>query len=266
MTDFSPLNEALKQAKDSGVCPVFWWRDDDATGQTFALEHLLTIRERFSLPLAMAVVPAKIEASLEPRLRREQGISVLVHGLSHANHAPADKKKAEFGPHRPLKALVSEASAGLNQLSSAFGDRFVPAFVPPWNRIDEALIPRLSDVGYVGWSTFGNRPAVSKSGLVQINTHLDPIAWHRGGSLVATDELLDKLTELILQRIRRETDEPIGILTHHLVQDQAIWDFCENLLEQLLHSEAIRFTGADCLFQSAPDVTIVLGGGVKSTI
>lgn len=255
MSDFSSLHEALKKAADSGVSPVFWWRDDDAVAETSSLERLLTTQRRFSLPLAIAVVPAKLETSLEPRLRQEQGLSILVHGYSHANHAAAGIKKAEFGPHRSPDILVSEARSGLNLLSSVFARTIlVPVFVPPWNRIDETLIPRLPEIGYAGLSTFGNRP---QSPLIQVNTHLDPIAWHQGGSLVAPDVLINKLSELILQRVRGESDEPIGILTHHLVQNDIVWGFCENLFEYLLRSEAIRFAGADCLFQSVPNATIV---------
>jgi len=260
MIDFSHLAAALEQAKDTGRLPVFWWRDDDAGTHTPALDRLLSIRKRFSLPLALAVIPATLDHSLALRLRREQGVSVLVHGLSHANHAPVDQKKAEFGPHRSLDKLVSEASKGLQHLSAAFASGFlVPVFVPPWNRVDTALVPYLAGIGYSGLSTFGNRtPRMSGGVLKQINTHLDPIAWHQGGSLVAVDRLIRTLTELVLQRTRGETDEPIGILTHHLVQDDAVWSFCETLFEHLLRSEAIVFKGADHLFQSASTATTLI--------
>lgn len=259
MIDFSPLDSVLKQARDAGISPVFWWRDDDAIAHTPTLDRLLSIRKHFSVPLALAVIPAKFDASLAPRLRQEQDISVLVHGFSHTNHAPGDQKKAEFGPHRPLDKLISEARGGLQSLSAAFNDRsFVPAFVPPWNRIDSALVPYLSGIGYSGFSTFGSRSQSLGGTLDQINTHLDPIAWHQGRGLVAADQLVRTLTELIFQRIREETDEAIGILTHHLVQDDAVWGFCETLFERLLHSEAIVFAGADHLFQSAPTTTTLI--------
>ncbi len=40
----------------------FWWRDDDATTRTPALERLLALSTTPRLPLALAVIPAGVDA------------------------------------------------------------------------------------------------------------------------------------------------------------------------------------------------------------
>ena len=79
----------------------------------------------------------------------------VVHGWSHENHAPDGQKKQELGPHRPLEAVLGELARGFETIAGLFGDRMAPVLVPPWNRIDIALIPHLAAVGFRALSTFG---------------------------------------------------------------------------------------------------------------
>lgn len=73
-------------------------------------------------------------------------------------------------------------------------------------------------------------------GLSQINTHLDPIDWRGSRGLADPDMLISQTVALLRDRRegRADADEPFGVLTHHLVHDQRIWDFTEHLLSQLL--------------------------------
>jgi predicted glycosyltransferase len=106
--DWSPLDRALDRAKDQG-CPLrFWWRDDDAVADTPQLDRLLGLARRYDAGIGLAVIPDGIDASLAARLTQEPKAVALVHGRRHANHAPADDKKAEFGAHRPLDVLASD--------------------------------------------------------------------------------------------------------------------------------------------------------------
>jgi len=37
-----------------------------------------------------------------------------------------------------------------------------------------------------------------------------------------------------------DPDEPIGLLTHHLIHDESVWRFCEALLDRLrMHGNLI---------------------------
>src|SRR3546814_9728269 len=80
---------------------------------------------------------------------------VFQHGFRHRNHAPGDAKRAEFGDHRPVAAMLAELQAGRDLSSRLFGDRWLPVLVPPWNRIADAVAERLAELGYRGLSTFG---------------------------------------------------------------------------------------------------------------
>src|SRR6202007_2325406 len=106
---------------------------------------------------------------------------------------------------------------GLWSLQGLLGDRCLPVLVPPWNRIDPALVPSLSMIGFQGLSTFGKRAAARPYGLGVVNTHCSPIDWKKGGGLTQQLHILDCLSASI------HLDEPVGILTHHLVHDPWIW-------------------------------------------
>jgi hypothetical protein len=160
-----------------------------------------------------------------------------VHGWAHRSHAPEGQKKAEFGAHRPMAEIEADASNGLQRLQDLFGEALFPVFVPPWNRIDAQVIAALADLGYRAVSTYLPRKTrYAAPGLLQINTHLDPINWRGDRSLVDPDALIAQITKQLQDRRNGVTDntEPYGILTHHLVHDRAIWDFTGSLLKRLL--------------------------------
>ena len=235
-SDWSPLDAALARARDEGRTVAVWWRDDDAVAHTPALDRLLALAAQAAAPLALAAIPALVEQSLPDRVDGEPGVSLLVHGLRHANHAPPDRKRAEFGPDRAHAALRADAAEALALARARFGARVESFFVPPWNRIAPTLVPDLPGLGYRGLSAFGDRSADAPTpGLVQVNAHLDPIDWRGSRSLGDPDALVSDLACRIADRLaRRASDsEPVGLLTHHLVHDDAVWEFCEALLERL---------------------------------
>ncbi|QIB35956.1 glycosyltransferase [Ancylobacter pratisalsi] len=237
------LDAALGRARAARRTLDFWWRDDDATEPTPALEALLANRRRWKVPLALAVIPDRATPALAERLATETGVDVLVHGWAHANHAPPGSKKAEFGPHRPMDVMVEQVREGRRRIEALFGARALPVFVPPWNRIDPELAGRLSGAGYRVLSTYKRRSPAALPGLTEINTHWDPIDWHGGGGLVEEGKLLKQLAVLIEDELAAApgTLEPIGVLTHHLVHDRWIEGFLDALMARLLGSGVARF-------------------------
>ncbi len=248
--DWAPLDTALKQAADRN-CPLsFWWRDDDAVADTPALDRLLKLACAYDAGVGLAVIPSSLEASLASRLTDETSALALVHGWSHANHAPADAKKAEFGAYRPLPIMVAEAQRALHVASDRLGSKLLPVFVPPWNRIAGELVAHLPRLGFTGLSTFTDRSAASPAaGLLQINTHLDPIDWRGTRSAVDPAQLIAAFAGAVERRIigHANRDEPIGFLTHHLVHDEVIWTLCERLIAHLATRD-IRFLRPDVCF------------------
>jgi predicted glycosyltransferase len=236
------LDDALTRVADDGAMISFWWRDDDAIAHTPALDRLLELRRRFDVPVAIAAIPARVQDSLVTRLRDERLVRVLVHGLAHANHAAHGERKAEFGPHRPLAGLAADAREGLQLARGRFAD-VLPVFVPPWNRIAPELVDILPALGFRAVSTFGRRrlrrPA---AGLVRVNAHIDPVDWHGGRSLRPLGSVLEAVAEAVMDALADEVPrEPIGLLTHHLGHDDAVWSFCEELLARLAAHPSCRF-------------------------
>ena len=126
-------------------------------------------------------------------------------------------------------------------MNDLFADRFLPVFVPPWNRLDPALLPELAPLGYTAVSTYLPRKNKwAAPGLAQINTHIDPIFWRGGRGLVPPDDLIAHVVQLLQDRRQGITDaaEPMGFLTHHLVHTQDIWDFTQSCLATLLDGGA----------------------------
>lgn len=232
--DWTPLDAELRLWQAAGLTLPLWWRDDDATAATPALDRLAQLSEAVDLPVHLAVIPKTAEEELAAAL--PDHLIPVVHGWAHENHAPAGEKKAEFGAHRPLVPMRADADAGLARLTELFGTRLAPMFVPPWNRIDPALPASLSALGYCWLSTFTPRQQPEAApGLIHVNTHLDPIDWKGGGGVVDPDRLIAQVAGQLADRREglADRDEPYGVLTHHLVHDAAIWEFAEQLLNRL---------------------------------
>ncbi|WP_262296326.1 glycosyltransferase [Microvirga sesbaniae] len=248
--DWSPLDRALDRARDRD-CPVgFWWRDDDAVADTPQLDRLLGLARRYEAGIGLAVVPAGIEASLAARLAQERTAFALVHGWSHANHAPAGEKKAEFGRHRGLDVMAADLERALHGARERLGSKLLPVFVPPWNRISRDLVAGLPRLGFRGMSAFTDRASAHPvPGLLQINTHVDPIDWHGTRGLADPASIIADLASAVERRAtgRADRGEPIGFLTHHLAHDDVIWSLCERLIAHLAARD-IRFLCPDACF------------------
>ena len=133
----------------------FWLRDDDAVLPTDALDRLLDLTERYSVPSLLAVIPARTGEALRHGCTESPHVSVAIHGWAHTNHAPADQKKQELGSHRPAAQVLAELGEGREKLARLHGRHVVSILVPPWNRIDAALLPQLVGLGFEPLSVYG---------------------------------------------------------------------------------------------------------------
>lgn len=239
--DWTALDAELTLWRADELTLPFWWRDDDAVEGTPDLDRLLALSARCNVPLHLAVIPAHVRAEL---VAASGDAIVLVHGWAHSNHSAEGEKSCEYPVARALDERLAETSEGLARLSSLFGPRLAPVFVPPWNRMAGDMIEGLTAQGYRALSTFGPRGAAA--GLLRINTHLDPIFWRGTRSLVPAEQLITQMARDLRARREGQQDnaEPYGFLTHHLVHDAAIWDFTEALLSRL-RDAPVAFWRAD---------------------
>jgi len=220
-----------------GQVAAFWWRDDDAVVPSAALDRLL----RIEAPLTLAVIPHAAEVALARRLEGCGHVRVVQHGIAHRNHAPPDAKRVE------LVAGLSLASLGeaADRLTGLFGPLVLPVLVPPWNRIAPELVGELPGCGFAALSTFGpRRRRLAAPGLVQINTHADPVDWRARRARSAADFATIVADALTLRRLgQADAAEPLGLLTHHGLDDPAVEALATDLAAIVAAHSAARWVG-----------------------
>lgn len=253
--DWERLERALVGFCDATGEPAgFWLRDDDAVAPRPALDRLLRLAADLGIPVSLAVIPALAEPALSEMLNERADVAVLQHGFAHLDHAPPGERSREFGPDRPLPAMTAEIAEGRARLQSFAG--FVPIFVPPWNRISPDLARELPGLGLPILSAYTHRREPQTiQGLAQLNTSIDPVAWHAGRGLADPAELLARLSDRLERRGdgRLAATEPIGLLTHHLVHDEETFAFLGELLQFLNRRGLTRwFSGAMLLQEFGP--------------
>jgi hypothetical protein len=248
------LLDEIGRARDAGREVEFWWRDDDAARPDPALDRLLAMAGNYKMPLALAAIPAQAEAAAFAHL--PAGVSVLQHGGDHRNRAGRGEKKTEFPALESADAAIGRLKAGGLRLSQLVGERLLPVLAPPWNRICSSLLPHLAAAGYRGLSQYGPRGAARPApGLLQVNTHVDLIAWRAGRGFAGEEALLAAAAAHLAAKRegRADAGEPTGWLSHHAVHDEPAWRFLERLFETLEAAPGVRWLHAEALFRiSAP--------------
>ena len=252
MLDWSPLQSELALWRSSHLPLEIWWRDDDAIAVTAALDQLCALAEDLGARAHLAIIPALAQDSLAAVVSWPAPCRAMVHGWAHQNHNPPDQKKAEFGA--PRAGVSDDMQRGIDTLQMRLGPQVLPVFVPPWNRMDLTLARHLPGFGYRGLSAFGPRIQTHAApGVINLNTHIDPIDWRGTRGLVAPDTLIARVVSILQDRRAGRVDatEPLGYLTHHLIHDDPVWDFSRALLSELLAGGA-QHADIDALLKDTP--------------
>lgn len=254
MSMWRELEKELDTWDATGKTATLWWRDDDATRVTPALERLLTIAAEHDIPVCLAVIPQQAQPDLQSLLERAPGTEVAVHGFSHQNHAGPEEKKCELAESRPLSDMISQLAEGLDALTKLAEDRTLPVLVPPWNRVASLLIPELHALGFRGLSTYGERRSEEPAtGLTQMNCHVDPIDWRGSRDFIGTPATLDMFVRHLSRRRAGDADasEPTGLLTHHAVWTSEAFSFLDTLFARTRRHPAVRWMAAGNIFLHA---------------
>jgi hypothetical protein len=256
MVKWPDLMAEFDRWEEAGKVATLWWRDDDAVAPTARLGRLLSIAS--GVPVSLAVIPADAEQELARWLAEylhsapRRSVAVLQHGWRHLNHSGV-AKKSEFPAERPTSEMASELAAGRARLSDLFGARAQPVLVPPWNRFDGSLLGLLARCGLTGISRARARSGSLRAlGIIEVNIHVDLVAWKEGRGFIGEDAALGGLVEHLRARRLRAAcaDEPTGILTHHLVQDQATDAFLDQLITVSVAHPAVLWLDASEIFTS----------------
>ena len=227
------LHRELALRAEQGQCARLWLRDDDAVCVTPALEQLTALLERHKVPAVIAVIPGLAGDGLAAHLAAHTLLQPAVHGWRHVNHAPSGAKKCELGGHRPLKVVCAELARAKARMEHLLDDGAVELLVPPWNRIAPEVAATLPGLGFTALSAYGcNLRASPVPGLTVVNCQVDIIDW-RGTRGCRDHGVLAAETARALAEARVNDSGPVGILTHHMVHDDAAWAFLDRLFYEM---------------------------------
>lgn len=236
----------------------FWWRDDDAETDSPALSALLSLSEEFNIPLALATIPLGADESLSTAIttvNHRQGtklITILQHGYSHRNHAPHPQKKQELGMHRDINTIIDELVIGKTKLSHLFSDCFVSVQVPPWNRIDDEIIERIASSNLFDVISRHGMVNNKKMPINEVNIHIDILNFKGTTCFLGTGKVIAQiLKHLQYRRANNYHNEATGLMSHHLVHDEATWNFLRQFFTLTRSFDNIVWQDANSLFNRA---------------
>lgn len=225
---------------------TLWWRDDDAGRDHPRLARLLELAARHRAPLTLAVVPDWLEPAAAERIAAAPGVTVVQHGVAHRDHARPGERKVELGGDATPAALGAAIVAGRERLAARFGAAFLPVMVPPWNRIAPAFAAALPGWGFTGFSGLADAGQPDPASCARVDVHIDAVDW-RARRCRTLAELEDALTALL----RNGATAPLGLLTHHLVTDEAGMEALDRLLDLVHYHPGLRLESAPVLFRGA---------------
>ena len=219
------LELELKQWRKAGYAANLWWRDDDASEATSALDQLLDVQQ--ARPMTLAVIPVGDLSPLAGRLRSARNLCIVQHGVDHQNRR-AGPSAGEF-PHEWRRIrIATQIRAGWKNLSRIEGAQAI--YVPPWNDIHPELPYALSDCAYRGLSAWGGLSG--KGAPIRVDAHLDLMRWKGGARFRGEGRFLrDFRKQLATRRKAGAWSAPIGLLTHHLAHDSEAWGFLGTFLD-----------------------------------
>lgn len=250
MADWTALGQELDAWAQSGRTATFWWRDDDAGADAAKLKELLHLRQGLGVPLALAVVPDWLTPDVACLIAGSGGIHVLQHGIAHADHSGGRGRRMELCAGALPSGLGQALIRSHDVLRASFPSSLIEVLVPPWNRIDEAVLPILAGSGFLGLSTLGPRRGARKHGLVVNNVHIDIIDWKTGRRFAGDEACLEASVRHLESRRRGVADsaEATGLMTHHLVHDAACHAFIDRFVHTVARHPAGRWLSAGTVF------------------
>ena len=219
--------------REAGRTAELWWRDDDAADASAGARP--AARRSIADPGAAGACgrAGARHAGAGRSPGRRAGRRPAAARLRPCQPCAAGRKESRARPAPPGHGRAGRAGHRLAGAGAAVRQpRRCRVLVPPWNRIAPGLVPTLPEIGFSGLSTFGpRRRARPVRGLLQVNTHVDLIDWKGGRGFVGEEAALAALVAA-LARARTATDEPVGLLSHHLAMDGEAWDFLRSMWEK----------------------------------
>ncbi len=233
--------------------PNLFFRADDIGAGGWAFHALCQLFRHHNIPLALAVVPAWLTGTRAEQLFAAAPLEEPLwgwhqHGWRHMNCQPTGEK-SEFGEQRPAEKQCRDICLGLKKMTQIFGERLVPVFTPPWNRLPISTLRILQELNFKAVSMTKPFPSTIKPGIglknlrIQLDLHTRKAKDGRADFL----HLLDELSNLLTKK------EPVGIMLHHQRMPLFAFEFLNELLHCFKHKVRARFSSFADLLEDAYD-------------
>jgi hypothetical protein len=146
--------------------------------------------------------------------------------------------KSEFSEERPIEKQWRDIRQGIKKMGEIFGNRSIPVFTPPWNRLPAATLRILQELNFKAVSMTGFLPRIFKPGTGFKNLRIQ-LDLHTRKARDGHTDFLYLLEELSVSMTKKE---PVGIMLHHHRMTPFAFEFLEELLSLFRHK-----LGAPCL-------------------
>jgi SAM-dependent methyltransferase len=227
-----PLRAAVADWKSACGEAPFFLRDDDAARVTPRLQRLVGVCEETGIELMLAIIPGRLQPDLVEAMTGYDHVVPVQHGYMHESHS-ATELKSEFPDEEALELQLERTKRGFTAMAAAFGGRFMPILVPPWNNISQQLVANLATLGIVGLSCGGRRGNPVRYNVKVFNSWVSLNNFAMQEAPFDPTVIIDKYVRAIRNRIGRNEDrlEPVGLTAHHLVTSEEQFRFLHGLIE-----------------------------------
>ena len=241
--------QRLHAALDAAPAPVrFWWRDDDAGRDHPRLAALLRIgRARAPLRWRLAVVPDWLKQACADRVRgcRDMHRPSARH-RSHRPCRPGRPRRSSSAGRPTATAAPGPGGGGADWLAADSATNFCRCWCRRGTASRPNSSPRCPRWGYHGLSVYGRRASAEPvPGLRLLEHPFRPDRLARRQPAADLAEAVERLVALIGSGL----DEPIGILSHHLVMDAAAFATLDRLLALVQDHPQAELASAGALFR-----------------
>jgi hypothetical protein len=217
-------------------CP-FFFRDDDAGWDDFALMALLDEFDAAGVTVDVAAIPQALTPSAGRLLaaRLDGGmVRIHQHGYAHVNHETSGRK-CEFGPSRSAAEQAADICAGRARLEQVLMRDVDPVFTPPWNRCTADTAAAVLAAGHVVLSRDHTAGLLRRPGLAEVPVTVDWSATRKGVLLSPADRGRSLAAAV-------SSGRPVGVMLHHAVLAAEDRDEVRRLLDLVNASPAATVT------------------------
>ena len=161
-----------------------FFRNDDVDDDEPQLRRLLRLFRERNTPINLGVIPGRLTAECAEFLAGAVDAAPALlelnqHGWLHQNHE-REGRKCEFGASRNYAEQLADVMRGRARMTDAFGPKWFPVFIPPWNRCTEETLRAIDHLGFRALSAKQGSSVATGYRFEEISITLDVYRWNGG--------------------------------------------------------------------------------------